>query len=172
MKCSRSKPSSAFRRYSGRSRDGLRPLCAECQRVYERAWRLTRREALRTRRSQRAEKERTYRLEYDAIHRGRLLSAEARRRARRRGIPFDLDRHTQEIESRIQGGRCEMTGLPLDLYAKGMQWNSPSLDRIDPTKGYTYANIRIVCFGMNAAMGNWGEAVLRRMLDAWLGWVT
>lgn len=80
---------------------------------------------------------------------------------------FDLHCHIPEIEERVQRGTCEMTGLPFDFHLKGNGWNSPSLDRIVPALGYTYANIRVICFGMNAALGSWGETVLDGMLDAW-----
>ena len=83
-------------------------------------------------------------------------------------MAFDLLEHLGEIEARVQTGRCEMTGLPFDFYATGIQWNSPSIDRITPALGYIYQNIRVVCFGINAAMGSWGEAVLRKIVGAWL----
>lgn len=167
-KCRRRLPLSNFRRCWGRSSDGLRPLCAGCQRRYEMKWRKRNKNRLKTARQARREKERIYRLEYDAKNRGRLLVMEAGRRCKRKGVLFDLHRHLHEIETRIQKGYCELTGLPFDFYTRGMAWNSPSLDRIDPAGGYTYRNIRIVCFGMNAALGNWGEAVLQKMLRAWL----
>lgn len=64
-------------------------------------------------------------------------------------------------------GLCEMTGLPFNLN-DGRTWDSPSLDRIDPAKGYVYSNIRIICFGMNSALNSWGEDVLEMMVLAWL----
>ena len=61
---------------------------------------------------------------------------------------------------------CEMTGVVLDVTAtKG--WNSPSLDRIIPERGYVYSNVRVVCYAMNCALGTWGEGVLWTMLEAW-----
>ncbi len=127
------------------------------------------RERLKQRRQNRAHKEKAYRLEYDAEHRGEILVKQAGRRSKKKGVPFDLDAHLSQIEERVQRGVCEMTGLAFNFYCQGVSWNSPSLDRIDPTRGYIYDNIRVVCFGMNAALGNWGEKVLRMMLDAWLG---
>ena len=47
-------------------------------------------------------------------------------------------------------------------------WNTVSLDRRDPTKGYTIQNVRVVCWAINAAMGTWGEEVLRSLMAAWL----
>jgi hypothetical protein len=140
----------------------------DCQREYEKAYRKKNKALLAARRAERAEQEKAYRQEYDAKHRGRLLIAEARRRCKKRGLAFDLHGHESVIEERVQRGVCEMTGLPFDFHNQGTGWNSPSLDRIDPRKGYIYSNIRVICFGMNAAMGSWGELVLRNMLEAWL----
>jgi hypothetical protein len=166
--CARKLSRGAFRRYCGRSSDGLRPICKECQRIYEARWRGKNLDVLTARRQARADKEKVYRQSYDAANRGRLLVMEAGRRARRRNLPFDLHEHIQEVEVRIQAGCCEMTGLPFNFHAAGVQWNSPSLDRIIPERGYVLSNIRIVLFAMNAALGNWGEDTLRTIISAWL----
>jgi len=119
-------------------------------------------------RQKRAHKEKAYRQVYDAKNRGRLLVMEAGRRSKRKGIAFDLDQHIEEIESRVQRQVCEMTGIPLYMECRGIRWNSPSMDRIDPTKGYVLSNVRIVCFAMNAALGSWGEEALMKVISAWL----
>jgi hypothetical protein len=50
---------------------------------------------------------------------------------------------------------CFKWGIELDWGMKGVaQYNSPSLDRIDPTKGYVPGNVRIVCQSYNMAKGN------------------
>lgn len=93
---------------------------------------------------------------------------QAARRAQKKGIPCDLLNHLSEIEARMQCGRCELTGLPFNFDSKHPSWNSPSLHRKNPSGGYIYENIQVICFGMNAALGSWGEAALRNMLAAWL----
>ena len=168
-KCGRSRRRDAFRKYWGRSSDGLRPICRDCQKLYERHWRLRHKADRKRARIRRSEKERIYRKEYDARNRGRLLIMETKRRCKKRGMPFDLLDHVEEIEARVQAGQCELTKISFDFHAKGIQWNSPSIDRIRPDLGYTYRNIRVICFGMNAALGSWGEAVLRKIVEGWLG---
>lgn len=85
-----------------------------------------------------------------ATHR---LSA-ARLRARKGGLPFDLD--ADWIEERLRSGRCEATGItfvfPTEDRGSGHQhpW-SPSLDRRDPALGYTKSNTRVVVWMYNAA---------------------
>lgn len=44
----------------------------------------------------------------------------------------------------------------------------PSIDRVIPNLGYVYSNIRIVCFGMNAALGDWGEDKFKRLVKGYL----
>ena len=67
------------------------------------------------------------------------------------------------------GGRCAVTGILFNKTKAGKK--SPffhSVDRIDCKKGYTEANCRIVCFGVNVALLNWGEEVFK---DLAIGYV-
>jgi len=99
--------------------------------------------------------------------RAQTLVTCARVRARRLGVPFSLGADVAELQRRIDKGFCELTGLPFDL--DGVRcWASPSLDRIEPKLGYVLSNVRIVCWGMNLALSNWGEETLLMMVRAWL----
>jgi len=53
-----------------------------------------------------------------------------------------------------QNFKCELTNIPFTWEAR--QPTALSIDRIDPTIGYTKENVRFVCWWINAAMGNWG----------------
>lgn len=108
-------------------------------------------------------KEAQRRLERRAL----CLIATSRTRARKRGLEFDLEKHADEIQARIDRGFCELTGEPFDL-SPGRKFNSPSLDRIDPCRGYTYDNVRVVLNLMNVAMNTWGEDTLRMVMTKWL----
>lgn len=86
----------------------------------------------------------------------------ARDHAKVKGIPFDLkaaDVHA--IQKTISVGVCELTGLPFDVEGRkgGRAWNIPSLDRKVPALGYTTSNIRVVLWGVNAALCDWGDDV-------------
>ena len=52
-------------------------------------------------------------------------------------------------------GRCALTGLPFvrGIGKKGPRLYSPSIDRIDPVKGYTPENCRFILFALNAFKG-------------------
>ena len=66
-------------------------------------------------------------------------------RQRSKDSAYDLNR--QWLRVRLDAGICELTHLKFD-YTKSIF--RPSIDRIDPTKGYTKDNCRLVCLGFNA----------------------
>lgn len=102
---------------------------------------------------------------YRLRHRAKPLIQNAKRRAEKRGLPFDLDEHTEALQARIDANRCEVTGLPFNLEG-GRTWDSPSLDRIDPASGYVFSNVRVVLYSVNCALGDWGEETLIKMATA------
>ena len=67
------------------------------------------------------------------------------------------------------GGRCAISGIEF-TWDREPWWQSapfsPSVDRIECTRGYTKDNIRIVCTCVNAARRDWGDAVLLKMSQA------
>lgn len=82
---------------------------------------------------------------------------------------YDLDDHLPALRERFAAAVCEMTGLPFNLRAiKRRRWNSPSIDRIDATKGYTIDNVRFVVWALNASLADWGEQVFEVVATAWL----
>ncbi len=167
--CKLSKPLSEYREYSGRGKRGLRPLCKPCQRAYERTWRSMSKENRRLMRAKRRDKAGIYARQYRAQFRARYLIASCRKRSAKKGWAFDLDLYETEIQARMDAGKCELSGIALNLEpTKGRRFNSPSIDRINPTQGYIYDNIRVICFAMNAFLGDWGEATALEVATAWV----
>ena len=71
----------------------------------------------------------------------------ANRRALDRGLDcsISLDWVTAQLEK-----GCALSGLPFEMNPNGvMSPYSPSLDRIDPTKGYTEENTQAILQGVN-----------------------
>ena len=102
-----------------------------------------------------------------------LLWRRAKERARQRGLRFEIV--PSEVASLLSmaGGRCSITGVPFDYEKLGKHMRrpwAPSLDRREPTKGYTFSNCRVVCVAANLAMNTWGEGVFRHMLEAYQEW--
>jgi hypothetical protein len=159
-----------------RSADRLRYSCRECDRERSAAYNAKNREkrnaAARARRLQYPEIDREYEAKYRRRYVWRTMLQHAKKRAEKFGWEYDLDDHVELVKARVKPMVCEMTGASLvssvGVGSQGKRfWNTPSLDRIDPAKGYTYENIRIVCWAMNCAMGTWGESVLRELVTAW-----
>ncbi|QDB71031.1 hypothetical protein bb8_p56 [Bordetella phage vB_BbrP_BB8] len=80
--------------------------------------------------------------------RGDRLFHGAKKRAATSGIEFSLER--EWVIEKVKSGVCEVTGLPFEL-SSGRSLFAPSLDRTDPTKGYTPDNVKVVVWSYNAA---------------------
>lgn len=113
--------------------------------------------------------------EYKARHAPRnavrATVRKAKNRAAEKNIPFDLDQHLSAILRRFQAGVCELSGVRFAPFVRGSnrpEWNSPSIDRIEPELGYVYSNIRIICHALNTAIGHWGEDQTAVLMEAWL----
>jgi hypothetical protein len=75
----------------------------------------------------------------------------AKSRARKENLPFDIDlEYTRELWDE-QEGKCALTGKPFVI--KG-GWLAPSLDKIDPEKGYIRGNIQWLTQRLNLLKSN------------------
>jgi hypothetical protein len=99
--------------------------------------------------------------------RGLLMVRGAKTRAKESSLPFDLDEFKWEIQRRVDAGVCELTGIPFSLDG-GRKWNTPSIDRIVPSLGYVYSNVRVVCRAINCMLGDWGSDVMLDVLRSYL----
>lgn len=89
-----------------------------------------------------------------------LLLKNAKRRAKEKGLEFDLNHSDVKIPK-----VCPILGIPLfsaDGYAKD---NSPSIDRIDPTRGYVRGNVMVISFRANTLKNDASIDELKRVLD-------
>lgn len=103
-----------------------RSTCRSCNAAYMRAY-------LRRRRAERPEKE---------------LFERAKKRAQRLNIPFRIRPDLITIPA-----HCPVLGIP--LVQRGFRSpNSPSLDRIEPARGYVPDNIRVISDYANRLKGN------------------
>lgn len=90
----------------------------------------------------------------------------AKHRAAKAGLPFDLEDHLDEIERRVLAG-CELSGLPFTIDGP-RDWDSPSIDRIRPERGYVLSNVRVIMWCLNSLFGYWGEHNAEIAVRAWL----
>jgi len=82
----------------------------------------------------------------------KTILRQIRSRAKRNGIKFDLNEQNfpkQEF--------CSISGVRLDWTAVGpIKFNSPTVDRIDPTGDYVPSNCQWVCQRQNTLKNNSG----------------
>ena len=100
------------------------------------------------------------------------MVSDARKRASKKKIPFELTDHDVREMFFMSEGKCTLTGLPFRhpdgekvRYLKNP--HAPSIDRIDNRLGYTPDNVRLVCVAMNLAMHQWGLEFFDELAAAW-----
>ena len=101
------------------------------------------------------------------------LLAACKERSSSREIPFDLD--IDWIKNRLSN--CSVTGVPLvirDIKSKQTYGNyrdrdpmSPSIDKIDPSAGYTKDNCRVVCWWYNVCKQTWSDEEVLYIVKQW-----
>lgn len=70
----------------------------------------------------------------------KTLLSQAKYRARKRGLEFNID-----LSDIVIPDNCPLTGIPIVRgMGKKKGWSSPSLDRVDITKGYIKGNVAVI----------------------------
>lgn len=80
-----------------------------------------------------------------------------------RGLDFDLD--IDWLYARIIKG-CELTKLPFNIDNRKAMPTSPSIDRINPSKGYTKDNCRLILNGLNCLKGAGDDSTMYAIAQA------
>lgn len=82
----------------------------------------------------------------------KVILVRTRARAKRLGLEFDL-----ELEDVCIPDVCPVLGIPIvcgKTGRKGPRQNSPSIDRLNPAKGYIKGNVRVVSNRANTLKNN------------------
>jgi len=90
------------------------------------------------------------------VRSARLLSA-IKARSRKAGLPTDMTRGW--LKGKLFAGTCELSGRGFVLEGSSkyrVHPFSPSVDRIDSSRGYTEENCRMVLSCINIAINEWG----------------
>ena len=120
---------------SKNSKDGMRHTCKNCMKLSARNY------------------NRSDEAKFMAIERDknkwrdspeRMLLSNARFRAKKNNIEFSLNRDDIVIPN-----VCPVLGIPIIIGSGKVNYNSPSIDRIDSSKGYTKKNSRIISWRAN-----------------------
>lgn len=90
------------------------------------------------------------------------LLRDASRRCEKSGVQFALEQKDIRIPS-----RCPALGIPIERNrgASGPSQHSPSLDRIDPLKGYTPDNVRVISYRANTIKHNASLDELQKIVN-------
>lgn len=84
----------------------------------------------------------------------------ARTRSRKKNLEFDI-----EFKDLVVPEICPILNIPL-FHSKGsLSDNSPSVDRLDNSKGYTKDNIRIISHRANTLKSNMNREQVQKLLD-------
>lgn len=89
------------------------------------------------------------------------------RRSINKNLEFNLD--ISWVYERVEKNVCEISGLPFEKNKNRKSLNNPfapSIDRIDPNKGYTKDNCRLICFIINQAKSDYDDETLFKMCKA------
>ncbi|MDE2100487.1 MAG: hypothetical protein KGL39_24800 [Patescibacteria group bacterium] len=127
-KCGQEKNSDADFSPNRRTVDGLQCWCKTCRSAANREFYA--RDVSKSRKRNR---------DWRRDHLENYLFGNAKARARTKGLSFDI-----ELSDIIIPDRCPYLGLLLKPNSGVLKDNSPSLDRIDPTKGYIKGNVEVI----------------------------
>jgi hypothetical protein len=99
------------------------------------------------------------------------MVSDAKKRARKKKIPFGLTDHCVREMFYMSRGKCSLSGLPFrppegEKVRHMRNPYAPSIDRIDNALGYTPDNVRLICVAMNLAMHQWGLEFFDELLTA------
>ncbi len=96
------------------------------------------------------------------------LCGGGRHRSKKLGLDFDLDK--EWLVTILEKGVCEVTGIPFQMEGGkvngGNRSFTPSLDRTDPTKGYTKDNTKVVVWIYNGAKGVGTHKDVMKLVEA------
>lgn len=94
-------------------------------------------------------------------------------RSRMKNLAFDLDFDFLLRMATEQDFRCALTGiefLAVNEHRGRVCPFIPSIDRIEPSKGYTKGNVRIVIYAVNAMLLDWGEDLFVQVANSYRYW--
>ena len=88
----------------------------------------------------------------------------AKARAAKRGVAFDLDK---EYVRGLIPDECPVFKVPFVFFGRALGPWSPSLDRIDPTRGYIKGNVAVISLKANVIKSDATISEIQTVLD-WL----
>lgn len=157
--CGKLKDESEFYHYKS-SKDGLTHQCKQCMSEYRASKREHYKEYTAYRREVDNETIKADRRKHYRNHpESRMLMA-AKQRAKNQGLEFNLT-----IDDIAVPDKCPLLEVPFVAGEKGNYEYTPSLDRIDPTKGYIKGNVWVITKRANTMKNNATREELLKFAD-------
>lgn len=135
---------------NGRTKNGLANACKSCMVEYKKAWWVNGGREKEKVRSASLSSEKTTRMtEWKRMNPARRLWQGAKKRASNRGMEFNIPWTEVVIPE-----TCPILGIKIETQNNVIKESSPSLDRIDNSKGYVIGNVRVISHRANALKNN------------------
>lgn len=140
--CKKNKPLFEFTKNKA-SKDGLQYKCRSCDLEYQKVRRVQNKEQMREQ-SKKYQAKRRKNFEY----RLQMLLNASKQRATTKNREHSIT--LEDIKELYPAdGKCPVFGFTLEFNSGGFRDTSPSIDRIDSSKGYTRDNIQIISWKAN-----------------------
>jgi hypothetical protein len=164
-KCQKEKPFSEFYK---RSSDSVRSSCKECDNQGHKSWVRNNPEKKREITKRWDDKNKDYIKNYSTERRQKHPEKAMLLAAKNRSQKFGLDFNLEEGDIYIPD-KCPVFGFPLVMHSgrNGGRFDSPSLDRVNPDKGYVKGNVQVISFKANAMKNN----ATQEELIAFANWI-
>lgn len=137
VKCKEDKPPEAFRKY--------RKRCKACNNAIE-----VQRKREKWKNDEYCQKQalwaKKYRRTLSGWASGKIT--QLKKKCKDKGLTFDISR--EWLMNKFAANKCEWSGIEFNLENMDLL---PSVDRLDPTKGYTEDNCRVILHCLNAFKG-------------------
>ena len=157
--CGKLKDESEFYHYKS-SKDGLTHQCKQCMSEYRTSKREHYREYMAYRREVDNETIKANRRKHYRNHPENRMLMQAKQRAKRRNLEFNLT-----IDDIVIPVKCPLLGVPFVLGVQGNYEYTPSLDRIDPNKGYIKGNVWVITKKANSMKNSATKEELLKFAD-------
>jgi len=157
MKCNRCKVEKQVSDFSEGNKK-----CKDCQKYCDSYYKKNRKASIeRATRSQNKDREKTNAYKRDLIRKNPVnyMFCQVKSRSKKLGIEFNLDKEDIQIPE-----YCPILGIKLEIGKENCWSNSPTLDRINPNKGYVKGNIHVISHKANTIKSDASLSELKKVV--------
>jgi hypothetical protein len=131
--------------------DGYKKVCKECFANYDSV------------KKGYEKKSKKYKTSLDHYFNSKIPSI--KKKCELKNIPFDLKKGDLLEKYKLQNGRCYYSNLEIEHNVGKLSYNSISIERLSPEKGYTKDNIVLCAFNINSFKWMMNETEFKEYLE-------